>query len=451
MSLDRSNDTRMLARHLGAITRSVRIHDVGNRAVARLVDWSARDLTALHAQGGDARVELDMSGTLVVNNTPVRMRRDLRNQLVPLAQMLRDLDSGGFRLTGPVAAAQLTTLFQGLGTMSRGTSRPAAQQWLDQRGSQCLQLLPPRTLSSGMMGGPGEAVRLSASTALQAYVRAVLAVQESLNDGSFLRVPPTLFRAAQVMAELSEDEPRFHVGLTALKEDMEYEVRHPVHSMIFAMALAKRIGLPRQLLVEVGIATALAASLPDQPTADEVMELALEMLQSSRLTLARARRMLTTFESRAGMDRSGPPHIQLDAPVHLFSRIAAIAIEFDILTTTGNGRRGLLADEALQQMQDDISGRFDHELLRLFAATVGRYPLGTAVMLDSGEVAVVVHTRSEPEFASRPLVRVVRDDRGREIKFGPLLDLSDDAATQRITGAVDAESLGIDTKRVLFG
>jgi hypothetical protein len=151
------------------------------------------------------------------------------------------------------------------------------------------------------------------------------------------------------------------------------------------------------------------------------------------------------------MDRGGPPYLPLDAPVHLFSRIAAIAIEFDLLTTVGPGRRGYLADEALERMQEDARGRFDPELLRIFSATVGRYPLGSAVMLSSGEVAIVIHARSEPEFAARPLVRVVRDPRGREVKFAPLLDLADDTVELRITGAVDAISLGIDAKRTLFG
>ncbi len=440
----------MLARHLGAITRAIRIHDVGNRAVTRLIEWCARDLSELSRQHAEARVELDQ-GVLVINGTPVRMRRDVRTQLAPLSNMIRDINAGGFRITGAVAPTQLNTLFRGLSTLGKGTERIAAQKWLEEHGVTSLQLLAPRSLVAGMSSGPGEAVRLAASTALQAYIRAVLAVQESREDGSFLRVPPPVFRAAQALAELAEEDPRHHIALTTLKEDLEYDTRHPVHSLIFAMALGRRLGLPRQLLVECGLCAAVAATLPDEPSAGHILGLTLEMLQSSRLTLTRARRMLASFELHAGLDRTGPPFIPLDAPLHLFSRVAAITVRFDALTTTGPGREGLLADEALGRMQEEVTGRYDPELLRLFAACVGRYPLGTAVTLDTGEVAVVIHTPSDPAMAARPLVRVVRDERGRELRHGPLVDLADPSEPRRVVGAVDAASLGIDARRALFG
>jgi hypothetical protein len=272
-----------------------------------------------------------------------------------------------------------------------------------------------------------------------------------MEEGTLARVPPPVFRAAQTLSELADEDPRHHLALASLKEDLEYETRHPVHSTIFAVALARRVGLPRLALVEVAIATMLAATLPDNPESADIKRLTLELLQSSRLTVTRARRMLTVFECFAGMSRTGPPFVPLDAPVHLFARIALIAITFDALTTTGPGRAGLLADEALGQMQDDATGRFDPELLRLFASTVGRYPLGTAVTLDNGEVGVVVHTPSDPAMAARPLLRLVRDERGREIRFGPMVDLADPACQRRIVSAVSPESLGIDARRAVFG
>ncbi|MBM4366007.1 MAG: hypothetical protein FJ102_07310 [Deltaproteobacteria bacterium] len=450
MSIDRSQDARMLARHLGAITRAIRIHDVGNRAVLRLLEWCARDLTELGRQHADARVELDQ-GVLVVNGTPVRMRRDVRTQLVPLSNMLRDVNSGGVKIAGVVAPADLATFFRALSALGKGTERAVAQKWLEEHDARSLQLLAPRSLVAGMSSGPGEAVRLAAGVALHAYIRAVLAVGEARQEGSLLRVPPPMFRAAQGLAELAEEDPRHHIALTTLKEDVEYETRHPVNSLIFAMALGRRLGLPRQLLVECGLCAALAATLPEEPSAADILGLTLEMLQSSRLTLTRARRMLAAFELHAGLDRTGPPFIPLDAPLHLFSRVAAIAVSFDSLTTTGPGRAGLLADEALGRMQEEVRGRYDPELLRLFAACVGRYPLGTAVTLDTGEVGVVIHTPSDPAMAGRPLVRLVRDERGRELRHGPLVDLADPSERRRVVGAVDAASLGIDARRALFG
>ncbi len=450
MNIDRSNEARLLARHLGAITRAIRVHDVGNRAVIRLVDWCARDLTSLAQQHPDSRVELDQ-GVLVINGIPVRMRRDVRIQLVPFSQMLNDVNAGGFRLGGPISGAQLTAFFRALSVLPKGTSRPDAQKWLDNNGAAALTLLGPRALVAGLSTGPGEAVRMAASQALQSYIRAVLAVQTARDDGTLIRVPPALYRSLQNLAELAEDEPSYHLSLTMLKEDLDYETRHPVHSAIFAMALGRRLSMPRHILVELGLCTVVAATLPDEPTADDIVNLALELLQSSRLSISRARRMLTVFDLHARPDRTGPPYVVVDAPLHLFARVAAVAIAFDGLTTTGPGRPGLLADEALSRLAGDTKGRFDQELVRIFAATVGRYPLGTAVTLDNGEVGVVLHTPSDPALAGKPLVRLVRDARGRDVQQGQLLDLADPATERRIVGAVDAASLGIDTRRALFG
>ena len=161
--------------------------------------------------------------------------------------------------------------------------------------------------------------------------------------------------------------------------------------------------------------------------------------------------MLAAVEFRAGLDRTGPPYILLDSPPHLFGRICAIVTRFDQLTTTRPDQPAVLADEALALMAETPGNRLDPELLRLFASVVGRYPLGSALLLDNGEVGVVMHTPGDPALAARPLVRIVRDARGVLVRHGPIVDLSDPACGRSIRGAVDAEALGIDARRALFG
>jgi hypothetical protein len=444
-------DARLLARHLGALTRAVRVHDVGNQAVSRLMVWCARDLGTLFSQEDDPRVEVDTAGVLVVNNHSIRLRRDVRVQLVPFAAMLREVGVGGFRIVAAPQPSDLRALFGAIVTLPRGTGRGAAQAALTAAGVSSFELLAPRVLISGASGGPGAAVRIAAAETLQAYIRAVLAVAQAREERNLLRIPPAVFRAAQGLADLADSDLRMHVALTSLKEDVDYDIRHPVHSMILAMALGARIGLSRPLLVELGIAAVCCASLPDEAGADEIMTATLGMLHSNRLSLARARRMLAVFEYRAGVDRTGPPYHTLESDPHLFGRICAIATSFDQLTTSGPGRSGLLADEALTQMAEETAVRFDVELLRLFATVIGRYPLGSALLFDTGEVGVVLHSPSDPALADRPLVRMVRDERGVLLGSGEIVDLADPASTRRIVSAVEPESLGIDARRALFG
>jgi HD-GYP domain-containing protein (c-di-GMP phosphodiesterase class II) len=439
---------RTLGRHLGAIARASRVHDVGNHAVARLVTWFADDLEKLRAIGeGEARFELD-GGVVVVNGVSARLSREIRGQLQLFWEALRRHETGGVRVSGSVNAYSLTTFFRGVREHPPGP-RAELQAWLERNGAGALQLIPPKSLTAGVVGGGGDAVRAAATDALRAYIRAVVALQDAQNAHTLDRLPPAVYRALQNLAELAEEDPVHHVALTALKEDIDFELRHPVHAVVFALAMGVRIGLERNPLMELGFATMLAATLPEYPDDHEILAMSGSMVHSARLNNARARRMLVVAEAFGGIDRKGPPRLKLAGPPHLYSRIAAIAIEFDALTTRGETRRGLLADEALGEMgRRDV---FDPELLRIFAAVVGRYPLGSGVMLTTGEVGVVFHTPADPAMATRPIVRIVVDGRSRVIRGGPLVDLSDPGETRRISGPIDLASMGVDGHRALFG
>ncbi len=450
MIVDRSADTRLLAKHLGAIGRAIRVHDVHNRAVSRLITWVARDLTELVAANPDARIELD-SGVLVVNGAPVRLRRDIRIQLATLSEVFREHGFGGFKLGGAVSNEVLVTFFSGFQQNLAGITFEAMQEWLNTRGGAVFHLLHPRSLVAGLVGGAGSSVRVSASEALQAYLGAVIAVRDARSDGNLERIPPPVFRAVHALADLAEDDPRQHLALAGLKEDLDYDLRHPVHCVILALALGRRIGLDRAAMVEAAFAVLVASTLSEKATADDVIAATASLVLSARLTPPRARRMMARFEVRAGTDRSGPPGVRLNGPLHLYSRIAAIVCDYDAYTTSGSGRRGLLPDEALGDMALRAGRFYDPELLHIFSAVIGRYPLGSAVLLDSGEVGVVFHTPADPHLAGQPVVRIVRDPRGRPVREGPLVDLSDPVETRRISGGVDAATIGVDGRRAIFG
>ena len=44
---------------------------------------------------------------------------------------------------------------------------------------------------------------------------------------------------------------------------------------------------------------------------------------------------------------------------------------------------------------------------------MGLFPLGSAVVLDTGELAVVYHNSNDPRMYEQPWVKVVRDARAR--------------------------------------
>lgn len=436
--------TENLVRRIGAVSHSSRIHSVHNRAIARLLDWLVSDLNAVLATKGECRLELD-GGYAFVNGAPVRSSRELRGQVSAFYRDIKQHDIGGFRLRGPAGKAGLIALLEGIG--EEGLEREEFQKRIEARGVRELELLPVRKIMSGTLAGTGSSVRVAASESLRAYVRTVTAVEAALKDGNMEKIPAPLYKGVQDLADLAIDEPAHHLALTSLKEEIDAGIRHPVNVAILSMALARRIGLDRAALVELGFAALMAAALSSGRSDEERLQAAARVLHVPKVTPARARRMLVIYQH-------GLPRWQ---GLHLYARICAIATSYDRLTTrsantgadtgadTGdNPPAGLLPDEALARMQEENT--FDPELMARFTQVVGRYPLGTVVRLSSQEIAVVYHTAADPALADRPVVRVLRDRDGRPTDR--VIDLAADSRT--IAAVIDRDLAGLEDSLDFF-
>jgi hypothetical protein len=149
---------------------------------------------------------------------------------------------------------------------------------------------------------------------------------------------------------------------------------------------------------------------------------------------------------------NGYPRSDWPAPLHLFSRIVAIADAYDAMTTRRPYRPARTPQEALRELHEGAGSRYDADLVRVFTSILGIYPLGTLVRLDTGEVAVVYH--SDPSAPRRPLVKVLVAADGTRLREGRLLDLAECDASGRpphsIVDTVEAASVGINVAACLW-
>jgi hypothetical protein len=67
----------------------------------------------------------------------------------------------------------------------------------------------------------------------------------------------------------------------------------------------------------------------------------------------------------------------------------------------------------------------DQNIISLLSSVSLAYPVGTLVVLDTFELAIVHSASPIPEMLSRPIVRIVSDDRGNLAYPGVLVDLSE--------------------------
>jgi hypothetical protein len=116
---------------------------------------------------------------------------------------------------------------------------------------------------------------------------------------------------------------------------------------------------------------------------------------------------------------------------HLFSRIVAVADAYDALTSGIGSADGkpMHPIDALEMMRNDPSGRVDPRLVDLLINVLRAYPVGTEVVLDNGDQAVVVSHAGGTRW-DRPVVRTV----GASPKNIDLMTRQNDRFITRIVG-----------------
>ncbi len=107
-----------------------------------------------------------------------------------------------------------------------------------------------------------------------------------------------------------------------------------------------------------------------------------------------------------------------------FSRVVALADAFDAATSARVYQERMTPDEALRLFWEEPERGFDPVLVKALTNLLGIYPVGTCVILDNRELAIVHAANSDATLIHRPIVRVICTADGEWLRPGPLLDLS---------------------------
>jgi putative nucleotidyltransferase with HDIG domain len=106
-------------------------------------------------------------------------------------------------------------------------------------------------------------------------------------------------------------------------------------------------------------------------------------------------------------DGSGYPLKLRGAEMSLYGQMASIVDVYDAITSDRCYRKAMDPTVAIRKMFEWSKTHFDPELIRTFVRTIGIYPVGTLVMLESAKIAVVIN--QDGRDLTRPLVRAVFD------------------------------------------
>jgi len=240
-------------------------------------------------------------------------------------------------------------------------------------------------------------------------------------------------------------------SLVRLKSSDEYTYLHSVAVCTLMVALARTLGLEGEEVRQLGLAGLLhdmgKARIPtevlNKPGRLTDAEWALmkehptwghEMLLAnggaSPLVLD------VCLRHHEKMDGSGYPGNLSAEQISLHARMGAVCDVYDAITSARPYKAPWDAGDAVRQMAQ-WKGHFDPAIFQAFVKTVGIYPIGTLVRLQSGRLGVV--TEQNNASLLTPKVKVFFSTQTMK-RFAPqLLDLAEAAVSDRITGVELAE------------
>jgi HD-GYP domain-containing protein (c-di-GMP phosphodiesterase class II) len=277
-------------------------------------------------------------------------------------------------------------------------------------------------------------------------------------------------RAIQNIIDLMVDDEASILGLTTLRCHDQYTHNHSVNVSLLSIALANRAGYPKVELADLGLAALFHdmgkstipmevlnkpgeftdedwAAMRNHPT-----EGVLGLSKMRGITNLPGRMAAASFEHHMNLDFSGYPKLTVPWTISLTGRILTIADCYDAMTSSRVYRREPMSPSKVLNMMLSKSGKaFDAVLLKLFVNCVGILPIGSLVMLDTNELAVVLKPAVDKANTERPFVRVITDPQGNSIDHGREIDLTEKDETgdfrDNIIRLVDNTEYKFDTSR----
>lgn len=434
---------------LHAAARALRLYPAENVAVRKaLADLVATAERVSHATN---LVTVRRAGDLLfVNDSRLRLTLDCFASIAGVQGLLRDAEVGGLLLRRLPEGREWVALLDAL-AISREPSPstdpttvdPLARlsARLEAQGVAAFELLP---VTEG--GDEQEAEVDTRERARRTYVRSLDVTREVISAARMGRSPglKRVKRAVQGIVDAILTDPSSMIGLTTLREFDDYTFVHSVNVCILSVALGRRLELTRLQLLDLGLAALLHdigksrvpvevlnkhGALDDEERAlirSHSWQGILALFRLPSLAARPWRAMVVAHEHHRKVDGTGYPETRTPRELSLFSRIVAVCDGYDAATSVRVYQSNPWTPaDVLRGMRENPRLGFDRVIVKAFVNLTGIYPVGTVVVLDTFELAVVTSASPDPAALSRPLVRLLSDAQGNRTPDAPPCDLSE--------------------------
>lgn len=434
---------RELLTHLYTALRSLKLYPLENPVVQKSLDDLVASIQRIVER--EQELELRLTGEFIfVNSTRLRLDLDNYASFSHVLGLLKACGVGLIRSDQGDRREWTSFLSLMLSAASRGE---AATRFFDlqsrMRDANILHILIEPVTETEEDEQDEEQRKEQAK---RTYQRSVAVTKEVINSVRMGRTASVkkVKRAVQAIVDQVLSDQTSLVGLTTLRDYDDYTFVHSVNVCIFSVCLGRKLGLTKLQLYDLGMAalfhdigkSRVPLEVLNKPggLTDEEWRIMQAHPWLGVLTLFGLRgygeipyrSMIAAFEHHMKLDLSGYPRTIRPRKLSIFSRIIATADGFDAATSRRTYHTvALEPDVVLKEMWENPKRGLDPIVVKAFINLIGIYPVGTMVILDTYELAIVTAPNPVPEAVNRPIVRVISDRMGTIIFPGFDADLYD--------------------------
>ncbi len=265
--------------------------------------------------------------------------------------------------------------------------------------------------------------------------------------------------ALPVVEEISSSvmrNPGALIGLARLKNKDDYTYMHSVAVCALMVSLARQLKLDDQQVREAGMAGLLhdigkmmvplsILNKPGKLTDDEFTSVKSHPEEGYKLLKAGSGVSDVTLDvclhHHEKMAGNGYPEKLKGDQLSIFARMGAVCDVYDAITSNRPYKSGWDPSESIRKMAEWSGPHFDPAVFQAFVKSIGIYPVGTLVKLESGRLGVVIEQCEKSLLA--PKVKVFFSTKSTSYIPPQILDLAGPGLQDKIVGREDAAKWGL--------
>lgn len=318
------------------------------------------------------------------------------------------------------------------------------------------------TLSAAAAGGDEPPAQVSMAEELKRAARvcakskqAVVSMFQEARMGKAISAEA----AGEMVEEISSSvlrNPGALISLARLKDADDYTYMHSVAVCALMVALARQLGFGESETREAGMAGLLhdlgkalspseVLNKPGKLTDAEFAIMKQHPVDGHRLLVEGSSVSDITLDvclhHHEKMDGTGYPDRLPGDKITLFARMGAVCDVYDAITSNRPYKAGWDPAESIRKMAEWCKGHFDERIFQAFVRSVGIYPIGSFVRLESGRLGVVLE-QTEKSLLT-PIVKVFFSAKSQTYIAPQVVDLGKPGAADKIISREDPEKWGI--------